>query len=110
MIKKSLDVYSLPTKQELILTVFIKLLTDKITKTTYFKQVQGGSPDGYMIIGFLPCVMTRLENWGEKSRKTLKGPGTIGRRTQGLELGLELEFESCAANLGAGISWIWRAC
>ena len=73
MIKKSLDVYSLPTKQELILislkqllnnklTVFIKLLTDKITKTIYFKQVQGGSPEGYMIIGFLPCVMTRLEN------------------------------------------------
>ena len=73
MIKKSLDVYSLPTKQELILislkqllnnklTMFIKLLTDKITKTIYFKQVQGGSPEGYMIIGFLSCVITWLEN------------------------------------------------
>ena len=76
MIKKSLDVYSLPTKQELILislkqllnnklTAFIKLLTDTINKTNYFKQVQGQSPEGYMIIGFQFCVIARIENLTE---------------------------------------------
>ena len=29
-------------------TAFIKLLTDTINKTNYFKQVQGQSTEGYM--------------------------------------------------------------
>ena len=76
MIKKSLDVYSLLSKQELVLislkqllnnklTAFIKLLTDTINKTNYFKQVQGQSPEGYMIIGFQFCVIARIENLTE---------------------------------------------